>query len=185
MKLVGKTEFARTAGVTPGAITKAIKQDRLKVKDGKIDLDDPVTLEYLQKRAEARQAQMPPPRSRMRSPADEVPGEEDEPEAKKMGRREFEIEKVKHQALYLRLRNANLIGTMVRREDVIRSVMNPVSTAFLRLLTDVSKTIAAQVKPMVQGGASTEEIETYIRGQHSTCVKNLKLQMKKALRSPS
>jgi len=185
------------AGVSAAAITKVVATGKVLVRpDGKIDTDTLPARAYL---AQIRERRKLPPESypqysstdnpggrlpgRVRSMDDTDDGDDIDPDIRsRLTRREFEIEKIKHQALALKLRNAQSIGTLVLREHVDKALIGPVNTFCVRLLTDCAKTIAAQVRPMVLGGATGEEVEEYIRGQHSTLLRNLQAQMKRALR---
>jgi len=212
MALMTKSEFARFAKVSPAAITKAINAGKLVPigtgRSAKINTDTPGVVTYLAELADkhrpgrTRRQRVPklpitsyPPEehSGVRTSVDDDDDEDmsdddvwmNEAEAALIQRRKFELEKVKHQALHLKLKNAREIGTVVLREKVDRAVINPITTTFIRMMTDGSKTLAANVVPMVKGGSTVEEIEEHVRQHMSTLIKNLKKQMKKALEDPN
>ena len=183
MRPLGKSQLAKIAGVSPAAVTKAIKKGRLvETEDGKVDQDHPLTIEYLsrslqrQRKAAADDAAMPKPRAKGggRKPAADV--------SDLVQREQILKLKDKEQVILTRkLKNAQMIGTLVLRDAVFRGVVNPIQTTFIRMLTDLSKTLAAQIVPLVKGGADEDEIEEFIRKGHSGLIKSLKKQLRQAL----
>ena len=95
--------------------------------------------------------------------------------------RRLKIENQKQIVLQRKLKNAETIGKLMLREHVERWIAGPIQTTFVRMLTDLSKSLAGQLVPMVKGGAVEEEVEIYIRDEHSTLIKSLKKKMKTAL----
>lgn len=157
-KVVPVAIFAERAGVSIRALYKAASTGRLPaIENGMVDIGHQAAQAYLERR------RTPPRKKRQES------------------REELEARKLEAQCRHLELKNAEREGKLVLRETVDRAVFNPINTVFVRLLTDVSKTMAANVVPMVKGGAMVEEIEKHIREQHSTVLKNLKKQMAAAL----
>jgi len=191
MALVSKSQFAKLAGVSAAAITKVVQTGKVPLTPtGHIDTDGLPARAYLAQVAERRKSPESFPQYVASNPGGRPPnlprgGDDEEIDTEtrnRMSRREYELEKIKHQALALKLRNAQTIGTLVLREDVDRSIIGPINTVFVRLLTDTSKTIASQIRPMILGGATAEECEEFIRGQHSALLKSLKRQLKRALK---
>lgn len=182
MRPVGKSQLAQIAGVSPAAITKAIRAGRLTVlDDGKIDQDAADTVEYLsaalERKRRDRATATGTPKSRTPGGGRPALVKEDD----FILERRLKIEDKKQVILKRKLDNAQKIGTVVLREDVERGIIGPIETTFVRLLTDLSKSLSGQIVPMVKGGATEEEIEVYIRGEHSALLKSLKKAMAKAL----
>lgn len=154
------TEFAKLAGVSRAAISKAVLKGRLPSTNGKIDIEHPDPAAYVAKHRGGP------------SPASKTP----------TSRSALEIAKLEQQVFALSLQNMARSGESVLREDVMRAIVDPINTTFVRLLTDLPRAMAGRVVPMVQGGADEDEIEAFIRNEHSSTIKYLKAAMKKALR---
>lgn len=180
MNPVGKSELAQLAGVSPATITKAIKTGRLfETVEGRVDLDAASTVAFL-KATEARKRLAPP------SPAARAPGGGRSVSAEidqfQDAERRLKLEIMKQNALGKQIKNAKEIGTVVMRDHLMRGIVDPIQTAFVRLLSDCAKSMAGLIVPQVKAGAGEPEIEELISKEHSIVLKSLKKQMSRALR---
>lgn len=180
MKLVGKSQLAKIAKVSPAAITKAVKSGRLVVvKNNKIDQDAPATIEFISAALQRqRQGYQEPPESRAAG-AGRKPKPYDPSDPSKDS---LEKKKLAADIQGRELRNAQLEGRLVARELMIRGVWNPLETFLVRILSDGAKTMAATVHPLVKAGGSREEIEVAIRNELSSFIVPLKESIQKALK---
>jgi hypothetical protein len=166
-------ELAEKAAVSRQAVHKAIRKGRLPEPiDGKLDIGHPDALAFLE-RHHAQPAESGDARAKTSSSS---PRKTTTP-----SRSEAEIRKIEAQAFHVELKNRERIGELCRREDVERGLVNPIVTTFVRLMSDTAKSMAGQIVPLVNGGATTEEIEDFIREQHASVLKNLKKKMARAL----
>jgi hypothetical protein len=185
-EIIRKSDFAERCGVSPAAITKALKGplgDALVAK--MIDAKHPAAIKY----AKGREPKSPT--------VTKVASDEGEQKAKVVGRASVKAkteEKLKLEGYYSLtlleivqehgsqtqfegwLRSAKLMeevrekqtknfereGKLVDRDLVKLAVVVPYDAAHKALLNDVSKTIAARSSSMAKAGSSNVEVEKFI-----------------------
>lgn len=129
----------------------------------------------------------PPPVKKARAAGAGRPRDDQTPdeEITEFARREriLKLETMKQNALSKQLKNGQLMGQLVLREDVLRGIVDPINTAFVRMMTDLSKSLAGRVVPTVKGGADEDEIEALLQVEFSSIVKGIKKQMQRALKA--
>jgi hypothetical protein len=170
--IVTSTAFARQCGVSKQAISKAIRTGLIEpTDDGLIDTDHPSAVYYAETQASrppGKRAGGRPPRSgvvREEAPTRRLPGTPGvvRPMGTAYSKQELEVERIKQQVIHLRLKNQVATESLVSKDLVVKYVFQPVSTAHMRILTDGVRAMSAQIVPMVQSGASLEDVEKHMR----------------------
>lgn len=195
-KLVSRSEFAKLAGVSPGAVTKACKKNLAPATIGKrIDCGHPAAVKYLQRSDGTTTAN----------------GWTAHNEAKKTKALEkLEASGINYSKMSLsqavtafgtnigfsdflrarkliedinekRLKNAQTRGELVSRELVKTGLIDPINSAMQRLLTDGAKTMARRVTEMNIAGRAVEDCEKFIVDQISAFIRAAKSDCKKRL----
>jgi hypothetical protein len=158
--------------VSKQAISKAIRTGLIEpTDDGLIDTDHPSAVCYLEAQASrppGKRAGGRPPRSGAPpapAQARKLPGTPGvvRPTGAAYSKQELEVERIKQQVIHLRLKNQMASEALVSKDLVVKYIFQPVSTAHMRILTDGVRSMAAQIVPMVQSGASLEEVEKHMR----------------------
>ena len=67
------------------------------------------------------------------------------------------------------------------RNLVKLSVIEPIETAHVQLMTDGSKTMAQRIVAMVKAGEDTEAVEKFISQQITSFIRPVKAKIKRAL----
>lgn len=80
-----------------------------------------------------------------------------------------------------RLKNAVVRGELVSRDLVKSSILNPVNSAHIKLLTDGSKTIARRVMAMTGAGKDIVIIEKYVKDQITSFLRPIKAKVKRLI----
>ena len=78
---------------------------------------------------------------------------------------------------------AERAGKLIPRGLVASHIFGPIEDAFVRMLQDAPRTIAARASSAVKGGESLEDIEKIVRGILSQQVRGVKSRSQKALRN--
>lgn len=192
MKIVTQKEFAELAGVSPPAVSKAIKAGKIPVTDRRrIDVEDEKCVEYLASKGVNLSAQEPEQkpnrkisvgRSAMFSKRDRQDDDDDDAGSFAPSRRDLEMKKLAADAQFRELKNAQMEGRLVARDVMIQGVWNPIETFLVRILSDGAKTIAATVHPLVLSDGTKEEVEVAIRQELTSFIVPLKEAIQKALK---
>lgn len=80
-----------------------------------------------------------------------------------------------------RIKNDKSKGLLVERELIERGILNPMDSAFTRLLTDGSKTITKRLLAKKESGLTIHELEEFTSNQISSFLKSLKQSIKRTL----
>jgi phage terminase Nu1 subunit (DNA packaging protein) len=173
MSLLTQREFAVIAEVSQQGIAKAVKAGRITITKGKIDTEGAETIEYLRQRKEVKVGHRSEPNHRPKQIEQPVESESDDmPAAPPRGSKAaLDIELTKQRVLSAQLKNALQIGTVVLREVYHKGIWQPINQAFIQMLADVPKSLAAQVVPAVKAGNDITEIESMIRKAMSSVIK--------------
>ncbi len=199
-KLVSRSEFARIAGITPGAVTKACKKNLAPATIGKrIDVNHPAAVEYLQRRDgttttvngwtaknEAEKKQAIENLESVHGTAylnmtlrgavatfGRHPAFSDFLRATKL------IEDINEK----RLKNKKTMGELVSRDLIKTGIIDPINKMADLLLTDGAKTMARRTTEMNSAGRTLEEIEKFIVDQISSHIKQIKSETLKRLQN--
>ena len=195
--LVTRSEFARKAGRSPGAVTKAAKKSLAPATVGKrIDISHPAAIEYIKKctgntttvngwrahyeakKQEALEA------LKNESFADMTLKQV----VKKYGTEAaFSdwlkaiklIEDIKEK----RLKNAETTNELVNRDLVVVGIVEPFEAVNKKLLSDGAKTIASRVTTMTSDGHTLEECERFVSDQISSYIIMMKSESLKRLQN--
>lgn len=212
-ELITKTQFARRAGVTPTAISKALRTGLLKpgaLVGGKVDAQSPAAKEYLAFRAKQK-VRPGPPRKREQDAAEMAHlSEEYVPSAEipsavtaevvrqyghmtlheiviRFGSIEAFNEHLKAVKALVSIEAAQLANDKARGDVIPRSLVTRlvglVSAAMSKLLSEAPITAAAKVYEAVRAGAHLQEVEAIIRDQISHVISAVKSDMQKGLAS--
>jgi hypothetical protein len=182
MALVTKSEFAKLAGVKKPSVSYAVGRGLIAVVDDKIDTENPVTITYLRRNRGAVKPKSTGKKMPRRPPKPPPTGLTDDDDDEVLDRNKWELKKIIEQTRGFELKNAETEGRLVSFDLVEKGVFGPIETCWIRMLADGSKTIAAQIHPMIMGGATIEETELFIQKQIGTYIKATKKQVKKTLR---
>lgn len=201
-KLVKKSYFARTCGVTPSVITSLTKTGKrlyeaLVYKDGypRIDMNHPAALEYARSshtvpNPNGAKGNSPPTFFSIKDAPADITEFKDwtlEQIFQSFGSasqfKDFleavkKIEKIKE----AREKSAKFMGELVSLELVEKGFIEPVNKVFAHFLTSTAKTMTRRIIPMVKGGKSEEDIEAFIIDQFESQIKGAKGTMQKALK---
>lgn len=193
--LIGKSAFARLAGVHPSTITSACKNGLGNATVGKrINLAHPKVIEYLKDHDVDYVAPPPKPPSTKKTlktvqlPEDiiEVMGwtltEIIETYGNKANFNDLlkatqTIEIVNEK----RLKNAKTKEDLITRELVKVGIIEPLETMLRKLLTDGAKTLSIRIPAMHIAGRTPEEIEVDIQRRISSFIKPMKKRMKRVI----
>jgi hypothetical protein len=211
-ELIRKSELAKRAGVTPGAVTRALKRNGLKrALVGKlVDSGHPEAVKYIQEgrrknelgKKQGGGVKEAPPRIAHISPTNEQIEEslsmlpEDIRELQDLSLRDLlgmfgtvgemgdflKATKTMEDIQASKLKNADTEGHLVSRDLVQRGVLNQLDNMLKRLLTDGSRTIAKQVHTMALAQRSVEDCEAFVNERLSSFSRSTKARMVKALR---
>jgi hypothetical protein len=80
-----------------------------------------------------------------------------------------------------RIENAQKEGTLISRDVVLRGVVQPIDTAFQKLMTDFARQVARKVGPMAMAGRASEEIEMAVRDQMSDHLVKVKTSIEQSM----
>lgn len=80
-----------------------------------------------------------------------------------------------------RIKNDKSKGILVERELIEKGILNPMDSAFTKLLTDGSKTITKRLLAKKESGAELHELEEFTSSQISSFLKALKQSIKRTL----
>lgn len=190
MKIVTQKEFAELAGVSPPAVSKAIKAGKIPVTDRRrIDVEDEKCVEYLASKGvnlSAPEHEQKPARkilvgrSAMFSQRERQ--DDDDNGSFAPSRRDLEMKKLAADAQFRELKNAQMESRLVAREAIVRGVWNPLETFLVRILTDGAKTMAATVHPLVKSDGTREEVEVALRQELTSFIVPLKEAIQKTLK---
>lgn len=81
-----------------------------------------------------------------------------------------------------RLKNAETAGRLVARDLVVKAVIDPFTSAHLRLISDGAKTIAAGAASKARAGAELQELEVYVADVIGSFLKPVKAKVARGLR---
>lgn len=192
---MSRAEFARHAGITPGAVTKACKKSLAPATIGKrIDANHPAAIAYIEnrtgntttvngwtahneaKKLEALEA------LKNESFADMTLREV----VKKFGTDPAFSDWLKAIKLIedinsKRIANAEKQGELVSKKLIQVGVIDVFNVAHLKLIKDGTKTIASRVVTMSGAGSSVEECEHFVSDQISSFIKMMKTESLKVL----
>ena len=192
-KPINRTQFARTAGVTRGAVTRAL-DGRLgaALVGTKIDVNHSEAVAYLDKHAALTAA---------RKARDEKAGVTIENESKvekylDLSLREIiaffgsDIEfidwlkaaKILEDVKEKRIKNELSLDNLIPRDFVKSHILSLIETVNVRLLHDSPRTIAARVLDAFESGETRENIEKLICDLLSIQLKNVKTRVVRSLR---
>jgi hypothetical protein len=209
MALVSQTEFARLAGVSQPAISKAITAGLLTVSGKKVDTNGPSTVEYLRRRGSIEAGHETAPNSsptgvtrKRNTPAsppkpqgrkmvtdeiDEYLDDEDDsrsmPVLRKGTKAYVDYQLTQQRAFALSLKNMEVVGKIFSREIFDKYFWNPWESMSQQWQTDLPRTIAAMIFPMVTSGSTQHDIEVTIRKLLSQTIKGCKARMIRGLDS--
>lgn len=201
MNLVTKIEFAELCGVSPPAISQAIRNGKLSkaLKDRKIDMDHPSAVSYMRSSRrvpnsngrKGRDAEPEPgrPGPKIRRVVEGLEGlPEDIRKMADWSLRELvemfgtdigfvewlNATRKLEQIHETRIKNAEKEGVLVRRDLVREGVLVPIDVAHKKLLSGGARSISRRVDAMVKSGREVEEIEDFIRERISSFIKGAK-----------
>lgn len=80
-----------------------------------------------------------------------------------------------------RLKNDSTSGELVSRDLVSRGLIEPIETAFVSMLSDGARTIAARSVAMVRAGSDEADIEDLVKDQLSSLIRPAKAKIKRNL----
>lgn len=80
-----------------------------------------------------------------------------------------------------RIKNDKSKGLLVERELIEKGILNPMDSAFTKLLTDGSKTITKRLLAKKESGLTLQELEEFTSNQISSFLKVLKQSIKRTL----
>lgn len=136
--LITRSDAARLRGVTPSAVSHACADGgplRAAVRGQKLDRNDPAFVAW------ASQAGL----------------------ASVIDLRELTRQKRAAEVEKLEISNAEVRGSLIRRELVRHHVFGAIENANRRLLSDAPRTISSRVYALAKSGASREEAERTVR----------------------
>jgi hypothetical protein len=81
-----------------------------------------------------------------------------------------------------RLKNAQSKGELVNRDLMKVSVIEPINSAHIKLLTDGAKTIARRVVAMTNAGRPLEDCEYFVADQITSFIRPIKAKISRALK---
>jgi phage terminase Nu1 subunit (DNA packaging protein) len=167
MALISKAELAKRAKCSRQTIYEAIGNGHFEAEEnGKVNDSDPDVLYWLA----TRQNKL--------APSDEaVEAAQELAEDKKT----LEVLKLQAQIEEIRLKNAERTSRLVDREVVERLIFSPLERAFVRLLTDVPRSLSSKVYNEVKAGGGLESIEKLIHDEMSRALKQIRDRVKKGL----
>jgi phage terminase Nu1 subunit (DNA packaging protein) len=178
--LISKSAFAKLCGVSAPAISDAVKRGIVvPTESGSIDLDEPNTKAYLARRKAVSTGETPNPdrfHQRQETPI--------APQGSKT-RSEVELEILEQKAFALRMKNAIQVGEVVSRASFEKGIWQPIEGMCIHWLTDVPKSLAAQIRPAALSGATVQEIEDIIRKALSQEIKSMKKKCETAVQRMS
>jgi hypothetical protein len=184
VRLIGKSEFARQCGVSTANIAKLIRNGKLTISDGKVDLEGDDTVEYLRKRAEVQSGDRPSSnRGGGVQPRQPVRQADDDSESQPgvMSRAQVDLMIQKHKLFAAEMKNKEKVGEVLSRSWFHRGIWQPIQTCWERMLTDFPRNLAEQLHPLIIGGLTKEETEAYIKKQMSSLISGAKDTCKRAL----
>lgn len=157
MKLTIK-QLTEKSGKSRNAIYNALKKNPprlIRDEDGKIDEDDPLTVQFIgsQYMSDAQ----PNKGIKLDSPISEEVAKE------KLSRAELENERLSQQILQLKLKNAIQVGDAVSRSLVKSRFIDPVDDLFIRLISDLPKTVVSTVKTSIASGDTDGKSEMKVK----------------------
>jgi hypothetical protein len=196
--LITRSELARRAGVTPGAVTLIAKK---RLKDAchgkKIDIEHPSVIEWLNKKQVHTIKLSDADRHLLEHwRADRPAGVAELFRVKDMTIIEV-VRRFGTEEAYLnwlkslkamedleaaRLKNDRARGSVIEAELVKSHVMSLIDGTWRRLLSDTSKTIARRSEEMIKAGKTSEELELSVREIISSQLKALKDRARKKLK---
>lgn len=197
-RLVSRSEFARMAGVSPGAVTRAsLKSLKAACHGDRINIDHPDAVSYLARHESRRTSGKKAKRGRTkrRSTRAKAPKTAPNPDASGHDSSTEALTRYRHQTLEqltdqfgtdrtfrdwlqalkkiedirkARLDNEETEGRLMRRELVRTHIFGAVERSNQRLLGDAPKTIAQRLYAAARSGQSLEEAERIVRAVVST-----------------
>lgn len=194
--LVSRSEFARRAGISPGAVTKACKKNLAPATVGKrIDFNHPAAVSYINNRAGSvtTNGWTAHNEAKKQAALEKLQGENYADMTlreviKKYGTDPAFSDWLKCIKLIedineKRLKNECTINEMVSRQLIKAGIVAPFEAVSNKLLTDGAKTMASRVTMMVDGGRSVAECEAAIVDQLSSFIKMMKSESLKRLQN--
>lgn len=195
-----RAEFARIAGVSASAVSKACKAKlRRAVVGRRIDLDHEDAVAYLENRGiDPTSVRESPPKSRKPAPAERpppldiaAPAEIAELTIREVVRRFGTQTRFRDwlQALKAiediqekRLRNETANGRLIERELVKTHVFGAIDATNRRLLADTPRTVAQRIYAMARSEAPVEEAEKVVREAIASQLAPVRTSASRALR---
>jgi hypothetical protein len=158
---ITRSQLSEHSGKSRQAIAKAIKAGRLKTdEDGNLDTDDPAVAAFIgNQNASDRQAT---------SAKDFVAS------GSKYSRAELENKRIEQQIIKLQLENSIKSGDLVARSVVENIFIRPVNELFIRMISDMPRTILLNVKGWIKSGMSDAESEKELKRILEQNVKKMK-----------
>ena len=180
MKLIGKSEFARQCGVSTANIAKLIRNGKLTITDGKVDLEGEDTVEYLRKRAEVSAGERRNPNVGGGVPR-QVEAEQQSSPPPVASRAQVDLMIATQKLFTAQMKNKEKVGEVLARSWFHRGIWQPIQTCWERMLTDFPRSLAGQLHPLILGGLTKEETEAFIKKQMSSLISGTKDTCKRAL----
>lgn len=188
--IVSITQFSKMTGKSRVAIYKAIEGERLfKTDDGKIDTDDPASMTFAASNSHNRGGQRTKLSQSGKEPADKKnePSPRSQPQSRTgshrgLDRSELENEKIRQQVIKLELENNIKTGAYVPRDMVQEKVLNPIDEFFIKMISDLPRSMLMSVKESLGAGMTDGEIERGLKSLLESHIKRAKADLRKGLR---
>ena len=195
--LITRAEFARRAGRSPGAVTKACKKMLAPATVGKrIDVNHPAAIAYIKNctgNTTTVNGWAAHNEAKKLAALDALKNEPFADMTLKQVVKKYGTEaafsdwlkaiKLIEDISEKRLKNAETISGLVNVQLVKNGVVKPFDMMCDKLLTDGAKTIARRVTSMHGAGHSVEDCEHFVADQISTFIKRMKAESLKVLRN--
>lgn len=181
--IVSITQFSKMTGKSRVAIYKAIEGERLfKNEDGKIDTDDPSSMTFAASNSHNKGGQ----RTKLAQNGKESsirPQPQSRTGAHRgLDRSELENEKIRQQVIKLELENNIKTGAYVPRDMVQEKVLNPIDDFFIKMISDLPRSMLMSVKESMGAGMTDGEIERGLKSLLESHIKRVKADFRKGLR---
>lgn len=181
--IVSISEFSRMTGKSRPAIYKAIENERLfKTKEGKIDTDDPASMTFAASNSHNRGGQRTKLASVGKEPAQRTQPQSRHGAHRGLDRSELENEKIRQQVIKLELENNIKTGAYVPRDMVQEKVLNPIDEFFIKMISDLPRSMLMSVKESLGAGMTDGEIERGLKSLLESHIKRAKADLRKGLR---
>lgn len=167
--MLSVVKFAEYASTTKQSVYLAIRNGRLeKTGAGNIDETSKAALQFIEsvneRKSRQRDENGTPKAVVMKSGViNQAPGKKSSaPRAANIpeyaSKTDLEIERLRQQIIHLELKNQEQTGAVIARDKIDRLIFQPINTCHLRLMTDGMKSIVATLYPLIQGGATEQEV---------------------------